>query len=125
MLNQNIIHLLNKIMKLKVVFVSLLTLLVALAVNPANASSEKNKELLNESMKYQAYLQICLQRHESFPKNCEELYDTRGPYKTKINCKRRISEMISDLPKYKSKFEAIGYICETGLREDLEFTKLD
>jgi len=40
MLNQNIIHLLNKIMKLKVVFVSLLTLLVALAVNPANASPQ-------------------------------------------------------------------------------------
>ena len=33
--------------------------------------------------------------------------------------------MWADLPKYKSKFEAIGYICETGLREDLEFTKLD
>ena len=33
--------------------------------------------------------------------------------------------MISDLPKYKSKFKAKGYICEKGLREDSEFTKLD
>ena len=38
-------------MKLKIVFVSLLTLLVALAVNSANASL-KNKELLDKSMKY-------------------------------------------------------------------------
>ena len=45
--------------------------------------------------------------------------------KTRKECKRRISEMISDLPKYKSKFKAIGYICEKGLREDSEFTKLD
>ena len=32
--------------------------------------------------------------------------------------------MISDLPKYKSKFEAKGYICEKGLREDLKFSKI-
>ena len=84
-----------------------------------------NKKLFDESMKYQAYLKICLKGYESLPKNCEELYDTRGPYKTRKNCKKRISEMISDLPKYKSKFVAIGYICGKGVRENLEFIKLE
>ena len=33
--------------------------------------------------------------------------------------------MITDLPKYKSKFEAKGYICEKGLTEGLKFSKID
>ena len=111
-------------MYLKVFYFSFINLLVALAVNPANASPEKNKNLKNETMKYQAYLKICLKGYESLPKHCNELYDTRGPYITRQDCKKRISEMISDLPKYKSKFEAKGYICEKGLREDLKFSKI-
>ena len=87
--------------------------------------TEELRKSLSDYIKYQAYLNICLKENESLPKNCEELYDTKGPYKTRKECKRRISEMISDLPKYKSKFKAKGYICEKGLREDSEFTKLD
>ena len=59
-------------------------------------------------------------------KNTIRIKKINLPYKrTRKECKRRISEMISDLPKYKSKFKAKGYICEKGLREDSEFTKLD
>ena len=46
-LNQNLIHMLSRIMMLKVVFISMLNLLVALAVNSANASpSDEFKYLI-------------------------------------------------------------------------------
>jgi len=57
-LNQNLIHLLNKMMKLKVILVSLLTLLVALAVNPANASPIQNKKIIESTSQFQTYLII-------------------------------------------------------------------
>ena len=111
-------------MKLKVLCVSFMTLLVALAVNPANASPSSNKELIEGTSKYQAYLMICFKGKRYIPDNCEELFDTRGPYKSKKKCMNRIYEMRTDLPKYKPEFKAKGYICEKDSREDLTFSKL-
>jgi hypothetical protein len=45
-------------MKLKVILVSLLTLLVALAVNPANASPLQNKKIIEGTSQFQTYLII-------------------------------------------------------------------
>jgi|TARA_B110000971_G_scaffold214396_1_gene246413 hypothetical protein len=45
-------------MKLKVILVSLLTLLVALAVNPANASPIQNKKIIESTSQFQTYLII-------------------------------------------------------------------
>ena len=45
-------------MKLKVILVSLLTLLVALAVNPANASPIQNKKIIESTSQFQTSLII-------------------------------------------------------------------
>ena len=55
---------------------------------------------------------ICLKGKEEIIENCEELFDTRGPYNTEEECEERIFQMKVDLPKYKSKFEPRGYKCE-------------
>ena len=51
-----LIKLINITMYLKVFYFSFINLLVALAVNPANASPKKN--LMYETIKYHAYLEI-------------------------------------------------------------------
>ena len=83
-------------MKLKIFFISLLKLLVALAVNSANASPKKNTGLLSETMKSKVYLKIRLKEYESLPKNCKKLYDNRGPYKIRKHCKKKISVIIKN-----------------------------
>ena len=45
-------------MKLKVLCVSFMTLLVALAVNPANASPLQNKKIIEGTSQFQTYLII-------------------------------------------------------------------
>ena len=55
---------------------------------------------------------VCLKGKETISNNCENLADTRGPYKTENECEDRIFEIKADLPKYKPMFEARGYMCE-------------
>lgn len=68
--------------------------------------------LKNDYNKYSAYLKICLKGKEEMINNCEELFDTRGPYKTEEECEERIFQMKADLPIYKTKFEPKGYLCK-------------
>jgi hypothetical protein len=40
---------------------------------------------------FEAVILVCLLNRE-----CVELNDTRGPYKTEVECKARVSEMMKD-----------------------------
>ena len=55
---------------------------------------------------------VCLKGKETIPNNCENLADTRGPYKTENECEDRIFEIRANLSKYKPKFESKGYLCK-------------
>ena len=61
---------------------------------------------------YQAYLTVCLKGKKKVNENCEELFDTKGPYKSEKQCMDRVYEMKIDLPKYKPKFEPKDHLCE-------------
>ena len=74
--------------------------------------------------KYQAYLMVCLKGKKKTNKNCEELFDTRGPFKTKDECIDRIFEMKNDLPKYKPDYYSHGYLCEHEKQKNKEFSKI-
>ena len=89
------------------------TLLVALAVQTANANP-----IVCNSNKLECYhtsVLVCLKGKEKIPENCEELKDTRGPYTTKYFCEERAYEIASSLPKYKPDYEAKGYMCDLNI----------
>ena len=62
---------------------------------------------------FEAFVLICLWGQPQEPKFCEELRDTRGPYKTKIECENRVIEIALDMPNYRPEMQPRGYSCSS------------
>jgi hypothetical protein len=61
---------------------------------------------------FEAFVLVCLVGQPTMNANCEELMDTRGPYKTHDKCLSRVYEIQRELSLYKPHMEARAYRCD-------------
>ena len=61
---------------------------------------------------FEAVVLACLYGMPQITKNCEELRDIRGPYKTHDQCLTRVYEIVQELPLYRPHMQPRGYRCE-------------
>ncbi len=61
---------------------------------------------------FEAVVLACLYGMPQITKNCEELRDIRGPYKTHDQCLTRVYEIVQELPLYRPYMQPRGYRCE-------------
>lgn len=66
---------------------------------------------------FEAFVLICLIGQPTMNANCEELMDTRGPYKTHDKCLSRVYEIQRELSLYKPHMEARAYRCDEFITE--------
>jgi len=61
---------------------------------------------------FEAVVLACLYGMPQITRNCEELRDIRGPYKTHDQCLTRVYEIVQELPLYRPHMQPRGYRCE-------------
>ena len=61
---------------------------------------------------FEAYVLACLWGKPKSSKYCEELANTRGPYRTEYECNLRVDEIIEEMPVYRPEMEPKGYRCD-------------
>ena len=61
---------------------------------------------------YEAFVLVCLLGKPTISESCEQLVDTRGPYKTYDQCLARVHEIQTEVPIYKPSMEARAYRCD-------------
>ena len=85
-----------------------------------NCLSECEK---NDQYCLKAIVLVCQKGKPKLSENCEQLVDTRGPYRSEDECLDRVYEIKSELPKYRPNFEAKGYMCENKNIKDKTLQK--
>ena len=66
---------------------------------------------------YEAFVLVCLLGKPTISESCEQLADTRGPYKTYDQCLARVHEIQMEVPIYKPSMEARAYRCDKSTTE--------
>ena len=86
------------------------------------SEDEELKEFVDEAKKrnlqcnvnkgFRSYVLACLWGKPQLPEYCEELKDIRGPYKTEELCKKRVYEIVDEMPSHRPHMQPRGYRCE-------------
>ncbi len=74
--------------------------------------AKKRKLKCNVKKGYISYVLACLWGKPQLPEYCEELKDIRGPYKTEDLCKKRVYEIVDEMPSHRPHMQARGFRCE-------------
>ena len=71
---------------------------------------------------FEAFVIICTLGLPPVYRNCEEVYDTRGPYDTKYRCQARIVEILKELPEYRPYSYPKAYKCDKLITTNKQYT---
>ena len=74
--------------------------------------AKKRNLQCNVNKGFRSYVLACLWGKPQLPEYCEELKDIRGPYKTEELCKKRVYEIVDEMPSHRPHMQPRGYRCE-------------